>query len=140
VHPDVERIARKTFILAQRHRYAAVVKELEAWPHLLDELGDVLIGWIDIGINSGTLPPVGEPAVLHFSDEDTGQVIGIDQVHPATAWAARLINARLADDEAGFDALWQAAPDMWHELCEYVISLVALCCHADWAGRTPEGR
>lgn len=69
-------------------------------------LPQVMLAWVDAAITQQGITETGEPAQLVFADVDTGSVASdARDVDPMVAWAGRLINARIADDQPGYEAL-----------------------------------
>lgn len=63
-----------------------------------------------------------------WHERDSGQLTGADEVAPETAWAGRLLAARIAWDRPACDALLGAVPDdaTWSRNITALISTVAL--------------
>lgn len=99
---------------------------------MIDQFGDqvlsaVILGWIDAALIAKGFTEVGDPATLHFiSMSDGSATLNADEVHPWGAWAGRMINSRISDDEATFQALIAALPaDKSHG--PYLTSLLIAC-------------
>ena len=94
-------------------------------------LGDVMLAWIDTALAAQgiTCDRTGEPAQLLFGDLTTGRIAtDADDVNPATAWAGRLINARIADDQDSYRALLDSVPDGMDQ--RYVTVLLDCCAQS----------
>lgn len=93
--------------------------------HGPDVIPNVLLAWIDTALHAAGLDDYGEPAHLTFGNLDNGDVTNdANDVDPLVAWSARLVNARLADDPATFDALLAAAQASERTWGEHVLTLL----------------
>jgi len=88
----------------------------------------VMVAWIDTLIGARGITEVGQPARIMFADTDTGAIGDVTQVRPEVAWAGRLINARIADDEESFRALMGAVPEGKSD--RYVTTLLDCCAQS----------
>lgn len=98
-----------------------------------DVLPQVMLAWIDTAIASQgiTLDDEGKPARLMFGDVDTGRTsTDADDVDPIVAWVGRLINARIANDEATYRALMNVALDSgrWNRYVTVLLDGCAQTC------------
>jgi len=94
-------------------------------------LPDVMLAWIDTALTAQgiTRDKTGEPALLLFGNVDTGRVAtDAHDVNPAVAWAGRLINARIADDQDSYRALLDAVPAGMDQ--RYVTVLLDCCAQS----------
>lgn len=91
-----------------------------------DSLPRAMLAWIDTAIAAaGWTRPKGMPIQLGFLNDGTGRLdFNADNVRPGAVWAARLIGARLADDEATYRAVFQSMPHDPHLQGEYVMELL----------------
>jgi len=104
--------------------------------HGPDVVPRVMLAWIDTAIVAQGITPekTGRPAHLIFGDVDTGTVAtDAHDVDPVIAWAGRLINARIADDQDSYAALMDAVPD--GDGSRYVTVLLDCCAQTVRLGR-----
>lgn len=104
--------------------------------HGPDCLPQVMLAWIDTTLKAIGATTYDGPAALQFLNVDTGEETGnSNDLSPHTAWAARLINTRLADDEAGFNALLDAAMTTPRDWASHVLALLSCCAITTSGGR-----
>jgi hypothetical protein len=97
--------------------------------HGTDVLPQVMLAWIDTALAAMGVARDGRPAQLVFADVSTGRcATDAADVSPTVAWAGRLLNARIADDEDSFRALLDAVPDGQSGV--YVNALLDCCAQS----------
>lgn len=78
---------------------------------------------------------VGEPAPVMFINAGTGErTADIDAVRPTVRWVTRLANARAANDETTYNALWDAVPAGSPSRAHLVELLLMTACAAQLRG------
>jgi hypothetical protein len=94
----------------KRRDQAVKVIEQIATDYDGDAVVQAMLLWIDSALNR-VGAKTGHLNRITFLNANSGQVNDADSAPPHIAWAGRLLNARLVDDEAMFTALIAAVPD-----------------------------
>lgn len=93
--------------------------------HGMSVVPQVMLAWIDTVIAQAGITG-GDPARLLFADVDTGHVsLDAHDVRPEVAWAGRLLNARIAEDQDSYRALMGSVPAGMDQL--YITTLLECC-------------
>lgn len=122
-------------IHGENQKGADIVQELAA-EYGPDAIPGSLLVWIDmVMMTTGTQS--GELLHLHFRNSDTGEIDNVDGVSWDTAWAGRVISARVADDRDTFIALVNSVPDSqaWARVVWRTLECCALTIREATAGR-----
>ena len=91
-------------------------RAMKAMQTISDETGgeglmDAILGWCDTLIANTPGIEVGKPVAIAWMEAETRRINTCpDEVRPTAVWAARLIAARAANDEATFHALMESVP------------------------------
>lgn len=96
-----------------------------------DVVPHVMLAWIDTALAAQGITPgqTGQPARLIFGDVSTGRVAAdANDVSPAVAWAGRLLNARIANDQEIYQALMSAIPA--GQSSRYINTLLDACAQS----------
>lgn len=107
-----------------------VVMELDAFgategPNMVLQ---AMLAWIDtlLGHLGRGLPPTRHLHIV-FLDSATAQMHGADQAPPEALWAARVIQARHADNEAAFNQAIQDMPADGHGIAAHICAVLTAC-------------
>lgn len=142
------RLAAKALTHALKEDWPAATRAVQA---VNDKCGSggiatAILVWSDtlIDYNPGTTGD-GRPVRLAFMNADTGHVDldeNADAVPEQFRWAGRVIAARAAQDQPGWEALIDSLPDDPHVHGRHVgavLEVVALTLRNILGGRSPQG-
>lgn len=114
--------------IAQRGDAASEAMQTIAVKYGGDGIVRAVLLWIDALIHhSGRDDDRGKPATLTFLNHQTGTVESADEVPDDTAWAGRVIPARIVDDPDMFQALMNSCTaETFPERVGELLGMVAL--------------